>query len=195
MTATTPTFTRRWLASLLLGAALALAAAGDARARACNPRVRFSAPTGRFADNGDGTATDRLTGLTWQRCPVGFTWNDSGTPAWTQDDRCVAGAGTVTLAWQAALQGAAALNQGGGAAGHADWRLPNGKELASILEARCVSPSINDAIFPDTPAAPFLTASPVWGPSIFTGVRTVDFATGYTSLVGPTGRAYVRLVR
>jgi hypothetical protein len=180
---------------LALSAGLALAAVGDAGARACNPRIRFSTPTGRFADNGDGTVTDHLTGLTWQRCPVGFTLSDGGTPGWAQDDRCVPGAGDVTFAWQAALQGTAALNQAGGAAGHTDWRLPNVKELASIVETRCVSPSINDAIFPDTPAAPFLSSSPVWGPPTFTGVRTVDFSMGYISLVGATRAGYVRLVR
>lgn len=60
-----------------------------------------------FADNGDGTVTDRATGLTWQR-------DDSA--------RC--------LDWRESLAYARHLTL----AGHDDWRLPNAKELQSIVD-------------------------------------------------------------
>ncbi len=60
-----------------------------------------------FADAGDGTVTDRATGLTW-------TTADSGGG----------------LDWEGAL----AWCEGLELAGHADWRLPNAKELHSIVD-------------------------------------------------------------
>jgi hypothetical protein len=60
-----------------------------------------------FHDNGDGTATDNATGLMWMK-------NDNG-------------AGVV---WQEALTYA----ENSEFAGYTDWRLPNAKELQSILD-------------------------------------------------------------
>ncbi len=44
-------------------------------------------------------------------------------------------------------------------ANHTDWRLPNVKELQSIVEYKCDSPSINASIFPNTSASHFVSAS------------------------------------
>jgi hypothetical protein len=60
-------------------------------------------------DNGDGTITDRATGLMWTRA-------DSGKP----------------MDWRQALAYAESLKL----AGHEDWRLPNVKELQSIVDYR-----------------------------------------------------------
>ena len=60
-----------------------------------------------LTDNGDGTVTDEATGLMWQ-----------------QDD---SGAG---MDWEDALAYAEGLTL----AGHGDWRLPNVKELQSIVD-------------------------------------------------------------
>lgn len=60
-----------------------------------------------FIDNGDGTITDRSTGLMW-------TQADSGEG----------------MEWRDALAYAEGLEL----AGHSDWRLPNVKELQSILD-------------------------------------------------------------
>ena len=60
-----------------------------------------------FVDNGDGTITDRATGLMW-------TKGDSGR----------------TMNWGDALAYAEGLD----CAGHSDWRLPNAKELQSIVD-------------------------------------------------------------
>jgi len=60
-----------------------------------------------FVDNRDGTVTDRSTGLTWMK-------NDSGKP----------------MNWQQALKYADNLKL----SGHNDWRLPNVKELQSIVD-------------------------------------------------------------
>ena len=63
-----------------------------------------------YLDNGDGTVTDRATGLTWEK---------SGSPD--------------TLKYEGAKAYIEKLNRDR-FAGHADWRLPTVDELASLLE-------------------------------------------------------------
>ncbi len=71
-----------------------------------------------FSDNGSGTITDNATGLTW-------TQNDSGTG----------------MNWEAALNYCESLDP----AGSSDWRLPNGKELQSILDYSRAPDTTNSA--------------------------------------------------
>ncbi len=75
-----------------------------------------------FHDNGHGTITDKATGLMW-------TQADSGK----------------TMDWRQALQWAENLEVGG----YSDWRLPNAKELQSIVDyARCPDITHSAAIDP-----------------------------------------------
>jgi len=179
----------------MLALVTVILAAAVAHGQTCNDRIAFATPNGRFDDRGNGTVTDLRTGLTWQRCPVGFAFDDNGTPALNLDDQCIP-SGPSTFTWQQALQSAAALNQGGGYAGSSDWRLPNVKELTSIVETRCAAPSINLTVFPGTPAlSSFWSSSYHVGPPTFTSARAVDFSTGQDGQLGRTAVAYVRLVR
>jgi hypothetical protein len=83
----------------------------------------------RFVDNVDGTVTDTCTGLMWQR-----DWADvSGDGQSTVEDRlvwCDASAYCENLSF----------------AGHDDWRLPNVRELQSIVDYGRVDPAI-DPVF------------------------------------------------
>lgn len=106
-----------------------------------NNAVTATTPTADFSDNGNGTVTHTATGLVWMRCSLGQSWD--GTT-------CTGSASTYN--WQEALAAAHNLNSDAGYAGHNDWRLPNKNELASIVEARCWFPTINAAIFPNTPS-------------------------------------------
>ena len=74
--------------------------------------VRGSPSYGRndFHDNGDGTISDRATGLMWAKTDSGKGMNWEDALAWVQ--RCNA---------KKYL-------------GHGDWRLPNAKELQSIVD-------------------------------------------------------------
>ncbi len=85
----------------------------------------------KFHDNGDGTVTDAATSLTWQK-------GDSGQG----------------LDWQQALAYAAGLRL----AGRSDWRLPNAKELQSIVDYTR-RPAIAPVFELSDPAAYFWTST------------------------------------
>jgi hypothetical protein len=84
-----------------------------------------------FHDNGDGTVTDRATGLTWTKADSG------GLRAGPKKDG--------RMNWSEALAWAEGLDF----AGHDDWRLPNAKELQSIVDyARSPDATKSPAIDP-----------------------------------------------
>ena len=60
-----------------------------------------------YTDNGDGTVTDEVTGLTWQQTPA-----------------------NTGLSWQEAVDCCESLELGG----YDDWRIPTLKELFSISD-------------------------------------------------------------
>jgi len=144
----------------------------------CNTdQIRQTAPASRFIDNGNQTVTDRATGLIWKQCAQGLFGAGCATGV------------AVTFTWQQALVEAQSENF----AGQTDWRLPNIKELSSIVERACFTPAINVAVFPNTPNVIFWSASPnansadsAWGVDFGFGVAFTDFRDGSNS---------VRLVR
>ncbi len=69
-----------------------------------------------FHDNGDGTVTDRASGLMWQKADDGRTRD-----------------------WKDAL----AYGENLSLAGHDDWRLPNVKELQSVVDYRQHNPALD----------------------------------------------------
>jgi len=71
-----------------------------------------------FVDNGDGTVTDQATGLMWMQADGGQALN-----------------------WEEALAYAANLD----AAGHEDWRLPDAKELQSIVDYTAAPDALDPA--------------------------------------------------
>ncbi|EPO2947315.1 DUF1566 domain-containing protein [Vibrio cholerae] len=129
----------------------ALVLAGNAQASSLcaagneNTAITATTPSADFTDNGDGTVTHHKTGLIWQRCSLGQSWDGSD---------CTGTA--TTFSWQQALAAGAQHSL----AGFSDWRLPNKNELASIVEYRCWSPAINNQQFPNTPSAWYWSSSP-----------------------------------
>ncbi|MEZ5512517.1 MAG: DUF1566 domain-containing protein [Steroidobacteraceae bacterium] len=140
----------------------------------------------RFDVRGDGTTVDRRTGLMWQRCPVGMTLNDQGT-ADIFDDTCAASA-EIANDWQSALQAA----NDDTTAGHQDWRLPDVKELESIVLPSCAMPAADRGAFPDTPAAPFWSSTPLRQDPI---AWQVEFLRGDVRWARTEQQANARLVR
>jgi hypothetical protein len=96
-----------------------------------------------YTDNGDGTVTDGRTGLTWEKKTDAnvnnfYTWLDA-------------------LAYVAELN---AMNGGAGFAGHNDWRLPNIKELLSIVDYSRFNPSIHPIFGPTAGISPSSATGP-----------------------------------
>lgn len=112
--------------------------------------------TNQFRDNGDGTIADEATGLTWIKA-------DSGEG----------------LDWPSALKYAEGMEF----AGHSDWRLPNAKELQSIIDYTR-SPDTTDSAAID----PIFDATAItneggkkdyahyWSSSTHMGARSTDTA-------------------
>ena len=85
-------------------------------------------------------------------------------------------------------------------AGQSDWRLPNIKELASIVERACDSPAINEFVFPSSPGsfpeAIYWTSSPYALSTTAAGASwIVEFQTGADDFHRVTSSAKIRLVR
>jgi Protein of unknown function (DUF1566) len=170
---------RRQLTQAALLAMLATAFETGAVCPAGNPNASLieSTPTGAFTDPGNGTITHNLTGLMWKQCAQGLSGAGCAT-------------GTIaTMTWSGALAVAVADTT----AGYADWRLPNKKELESIVESCGYQPAINQSLFPATPGSSFWSGSS-YAP-IPTGAWFVNFGDGYADFVVKTGVNYVRLVR
>ena len=146
-------------------------------AQTCDSSLEATTPASRFDDNGNGLVTDRKTGLIWKRCLEGL----SGLGCTT---------GTVTkMSWEAALKAA----EDSTFAGHSDWRLPNIKELNSIVERKCTGPAINLVVFPGQKSNTVWSGSPSAANSSYAWY--VDFNYGYDYGYGRSSSFLVRLVR
>ena len=84
--------------------------------------------TNSLTDNGDQTVSDSKTGLVWQKA------------------NATESTGDYQFTWTAAMNYCESLTL----ASHTDWRLPNVKELASILDYTNQSYSIDTTVFTST---------------------------------------------
>ncbi|MFK7956081.1 MAG: DUF1566 domain-containing protein [Lysobacterales bacterium] len=141
----------------------------------------------RYADQGDGSIVDVYTGLAWQRCPLGYTLGDNGTPDMA-DDTCQL-SGQTDYDWSTALTAAASNTLAG-----ASWRLPNVKELATLV-AECQSPAIEPQPFPGTAPELFWSSTPLVPMGERPDAMVVNFQTGLVTSNQRTQPAFVRLVR
>lgn len=130
-------------------------------------------PDTQLTDNGDGTISDIKTGLMWMKCALG-----------TSGDTCETGTAD-RMTWLAALQMTQILNDNTeGFAGYHDWRLPNIKELLSIVEKQCSDPAINLGRFPNTESSAYWSGTPAANPVTFPNDDTtwyVSFTNGFTA--------------
>ncbi len=125
---------------------------------------RADAPPGRYMA-GNGTVLDTETGLTWQQEYAAdyYTWAEAKTYC-------------------------AGLNLEGGG-----WRLPNMKELQTLVDESRFNPAIDVNFFPGTPSDSFWSSSPVAG--VASGAWIVNFYNGFTDLYDVSNTYRVRCVR
>ncbi len=162
-----------------------------------NPHIKAHTPTSQFTFNADGTATDNKTGLMWQRCPVGTTFNNNGTPTNYTDDNC--SGDNAGLTWKGALDYANTANNNA-LNGYSDWRVPNLPELRSILELKNFGPAINPTVFPGYTDSSFWTSTTSHYPNeVRSPVKYqstgIYFHDGDDIWVDRNAELYVRLVR
>jgi hypothetical protein len=129
-------------------------------------RYRAGCPSrDRFSDNGDGTVTDRCTGLMWQRATGGRQFSLS-----------------QALRYCADLE----------LAGHTDWRVPNVRELESLLDYARFDVAIDPA-FESLPAWYWSSTTFAMEPS---KAWIIEFVNGRkTESESKSKRAFVRAVR
>lgn len=127
-----------------------------------------SAVQAGYIDNGDGTVTDKGTGLMWQQdtAPGTYTW-----------DEAFAYCDNSTLA------------------GYSDWRLPTVKELSSLIKHSILlpEPRINPTYFPDTAKNAYWT-SDIYAEN-FEAAWLVFFSGGYSGTLFKVLKYNVRAVR
>ncbi len=101
-------------------------------------------PSPEYIDHGDGTVTDRSTGLTWQKCNRG-----------QNNDSTCTGTGTQQT-WTDALAYCNSLNLAA-----RNWRLPSVNELKSLANYSTANPAVNTSMFPGTRADFYWSATTV----------------------------------
>jgi fibronectin type 3 domain-containing protein len=133
-------------------------------------------PNSRYNDHGNGTVTDKYTGLMWAKCSIGQNTTSCSGSASNHN-------------WKQALE----VAKNSTLADYSDWRLPNIKELSTLIAYDRNDPSINLSRFPNTPSSTFWTSSP--GGSHRGNAATIQFSNGYDSYGSHSNDYFVRLVR
>ncbi|HEL5339983.1 TPA: DUF1566 domain-containing protein [Stenotrophomonas maltophilia] len=166
----------------------------DAHVLLVNGAWHRAAATGsqtRWRVREDGLAiTDTATGLTWDRC----TWGQAGP---TCD-----GQAQLFRHWNDAMQVTRLANQMR-YRGYDDWRVPNARELETLVKIDAARPAIDSILFPNTAQEMYWTATEMPEvPTISMTVVGVHFRDGVVGglpkEVNPTytpDRSPIRLVR
>lgn len=166
-----------------------------ALAQTCNDGIRQNAFLARYQIGTDPSIVEDLaTGLFWQRCAVGLVFNDlddaddftascDQPPENTDSDTSTSA--QVTWNWYEAVERAS--QEGGG------WRLPNNKELLSLVEFACHSPAINTGVFPGVLQSGYWTSTP--NASTDSSAWSLSFGDGADDATDKNSALPIRLVR
>ncbi|WP_230659633.1 Lcl C-terminal domain-containing protein [Psychrobacter sp. I-STPA10] len=120
--------------ALAISSLLVIASSANALEQQCNEKSRRTAQNDRYEVIGNGEEVkDKQTGLIWQRCVVGETWDGNS---------CTGVEDSKSLTWHEALKVAKAKAD----STKKPYRVPNIKELASLTSYGC-SPSFNTTYF------------------------------------------------
>lgn len=120
----------------------------------------------RYKDNGDGSINDLYTGLMWQ---------------YKDDDQ--------TRNWENALTYCEDLHL----AGYDDWRLPDIRELRSLVERALNDPAIENIFLPYVKSAAYWSSTT--SVSYTSKAWLISFSSGLTDWSDKTNELYARCVR
>jgi hypothetical protein len=169
------------LITLILAAATSQVGFAEQR---CDTRdLPLSLPSERFIEHDDGTVTDTASGLMWMRCSLGQQWTTGGCQG-----------EPMRYEWDALEDAAQQINASGDFFFN-DWRVPQLRNLAMLIERQCQDPRTNLEVFSGTPADFF------WTSTLRPGNESTDSA--YALSFGPDGvqrhektmKHHLRLVR
>jgi hypothetical protein len=144
--------------------------------------------TASYTDNGDGTVTDNISGLMWEKLADDGSIHDKDT----------------TYTWANAFSNKIATLNSSNFAGYNDWRLPNIREVQSIINFGVVNPSTYSQFFNGCMAGCTVatcschTIGSYWtSTTVGTGASAwvVFFSEGRTIFTLKSGSFYVRAVR
>jgi len=149
----------------------------------CNDNASTSTPNERFIKHNDSLVFDKATRLEWQVCVTGLL--GAG---------CELGVVRYFSWWDAQAEVTVFNNSNGG---NADWRLPDIKELYSIIETACEEPSLNKLVFPNHPLSPAISKSWSSTPSSsnISQAWQIEFQNGLLYPLANDEQLTVRLVR
>ena len=172
----------------ILLAVTLLCASSSILAQQCKlESIPSSNKEGQYLDNNDGTVTDIVNGLVWAKCTLGQTVSTTGD--------CEGSPSNEYSTWQLALNAA----ENNADINGEQFRLPNLKELSSLVERSCIAPAIDLKVFPSTPSAVYWTNTPDGqvnnAPGSVIEGRIIDFSDGTEYLTDVNRDRMIRLVR
>lgn len=133
-----------------------------------------------------GTVTDLRFGLMWNMCSHGQNYNAT--------TNACEGEPSEAESWQDALNSQDDVNSAK-LYGYNDWRLPNIKELSSIVERQCRQPAINLDIFKGTVNGVYWTNTPDGQVNAEQKGRLIDFSDSVEFYRATSPGKFVRHVR
>ena len=136
------------------------------------PSARPSTRYRLSAVEGESLVNDDVTGLMWPGCQV--VASTPGIP------ECAGGSTSTGIDWQTALAFCQSLEWGG----ETDWRLPNMKELHSIVDYREYNPTVNSDVFANISSTRFWTSTTRSG--VATHAWYVNMLTGWVGTLQKT---------
>jgi hypothetical protein len=137
---------------------------------------QFTSNPMSFTNNGDGTITDNVTKLMWQMTPdaTSYNWYEAtGTYDTIANQNTTDVCGNLTLG------------------GYTDWRLPEKRELLSIVDFGAANPALDTTYFPDTSTYDYWTNTSYNS----TDAWYVQFADGAMTTAGKSLGKHVQCVR
>lgn len=123
---------------------------------------------GQLTDNGDGTITDNGSGLMWQKTSL-----------------------TNEIDWEDAIEYSKVLSLGA----YADWRLPNLKELRSIVDYDFQGILIDTEYFPEAMYSTYWSSTGMGNATTETRKLGIDFTIGFDVSKEISELCYSRFVR